>query len=71
MDNTSVKPDVPTYLKFTIGIDEAAEYYGIGEKKLRQIVYEHPDGEFYLEVGRRVLLKRQKFEEFLNQSTTL
>ncbi len=26
---------VPTYRKYTIGIDEVARYYGIGTKKLR------------------------------------
>ena len=39
---------VPTYRKYTIGIDEAARYYGIGTKKLRQIIADNPSGDFFL-----------------------
>lgn len=62
---------VPTYLKYTIGIEEAARYYEIGEKKLRDIISDHPDGNFFIEVGRRFLIKRKQFEEFLDTATTL
>ena len=53
---------VPTYRKYTIGIDEAARYYGIGTKKLRQIIADNPSGDFFLEIGRHVLIKRRQFE---------
>lgn len=62
---------IPIYLKYTITIDEAARYYGIGSKKLRQIVADHPMGDFYLEIGRRLLLKRRQFELFLDSASTL
>lgn len=62
---------VPTDRKYTIGIDEAARYYGIGSKKLRQIISDNPMGDFYLEIGRHVLIKRRKFEQYLDQASSL
>lgn len=62
---------VPTYRKYTIGIDEAARYYGIGTKKLRQIIADNPSGDFFLEIGRHVLLKRRQFEAYLDNASAL
>ena len=62
---------VPTYRKYTIGIDEAARYYGIGTKKLRQIIADNPIGDFFLEIGRHVLLKRRQFEAYLDNASAL
>ena len=62
---------VPTYRKYTIGIDEAARYYGIGTKKLRQIIADNPSGEFFLEIGRHVLIKRLQFESYLDNASAL
>ena len=62
---------VPTYLKYTIGIDEAAQYYGIGTKKLRQIIADNPGGDFFLEIGRHVLIKRRQFEAYLDSASAL
>ncbi len=39
--------EIPTYRKYTIGIDEAARYYGIGTKKLRQLIADNPCGDFF------------------------
>ena len=62
---------VPTYRKYTIGIDEAARYYGIGTKKLRQIIADNPSGDFFLEIGRHVLLKRRQFEAYVDNASAL
>lgn len=64
-------PDVPTDRKYTIGIEEAARYYGIGERKLRAIVADNPSADFYLEIGRKILLKRTQFERYLDTATAL
>lgn len=37
----------------------------------RQIVDIHPNGEFYLLVGNKVLFKKEKFEQFLAESTAI
>ena len=63
--------NVPTYRKYTIGIDEAAHYYGIGTKKLRQIIADNPSGDFFLGIGRHVLLKRRQFEAYLDNASAL
>ena len=62
---------VPPYRKYTIGIDEAARYYGIGTKKLRQIIADNPSGDFFLEIGRHVLIKRRQFEAYLDNASAL
>ena len=62
---------VPTYRKDTIGIDDAARYYGIGTKKLRQIIADNPSGDFFLEIGRHVLIKRRQFEAYLDNASAL
>jgi len=36
------KYDIPTWEKYALTIDEAAAYFHIGEKRLRQIVAENP-----------------------------
>ena len=36
------KNNVPIWEKYSLSIAEAAQYFGIGEKRLRQIVAENP-----------------------------
>ena len=65
--NTSI----PVWRRYTLTITEAAEYYHIGETKLRNIVENHRNADFAILNGNRVLIKRQKFEEFLEKATAL
>ena len=51
--------------KFCLTIDEAAEYFNIGEKKLRKIVADYIDSGFVIQNGVKVLIKRKRFEDFL------
>lgn len=57
--------------KFCLTIDEAAEYFNIGEKKLRKIVADHLDSDFVIQNGVKVLIKRKRFEGFLEDLTAL
>ena len=57
--------------KFCLTIDEAAEYFNIGEKKLRKIVADHLDSDFVIQNGVKVLIKRKRFEDFLEDLTAL
>lgn len=66
-----ISPRVITNLGYTIGINEAACYYGIGTKKLRQIIADNPSGDFFLEIGRHVLIKRRQFEAYLDNASAL
>lgn len=62
---------VPTWERYTLTVTEAADYYHIGETKLRRLAEEHPEADFIILNGNRLLFKRQKFELFLDKATTL
>lgn len=54
-----------------LSITEAAIYFGIGEKRLRQIINENYATSFVLEVGTHMRIKRRLFEEFLDNTTSI
>ena len=58
------KKEVPIWEKANLTIDEAAAYFGIGTNKLRDIT-SNPDWEFVIWVGTKRLIKRKKFEKYL------
>lgn len=57
--------------KYLLPIEEAAQYFAIGEKKLRKIVTENIDSGFVIQNGVKYLIKRQQFETFLNKVTAI
>lgn len=59
------KVEVPVWERFTITIEEAAQYFGIGTSKLRELSNED-NCSFVLWVGSKRLIKRQKLEEYLS-----
>lgn len=62
---------VPIKDKFCLTIDEASEYFGIGEKKLRKIVAENLNSDFVIQNGVKYLIKRKRFESFLNEISAI
>lgn len=62
---------IPVWKRYALTIAEAAEYYHIGENKLRMIADEHPDADFIIMNGNRILIKQQKFEEYLDRATVV
>ena len=64
---------VPIWEKYMLTVDEAVQYFGIGEKKVRMLISENTDTDycFTVQVGNISLINRHKFEEFLNQTTSL
>ncbi len=62
---------IPVWKRYALTITEAAEYYHIGENKLRMIAEEHPEADFIIMNGNRILIKRQKFEEYLDRATVV
>lgn len=62
---------VSIWKKYSLNIKEAAEYYGIGEKRIRQIASENPNADFVLEVGSHIRIKRELFEKYLDESTVV
>ena len=60
------KLELPWWQKYTLSLEEASEYFGIGYKKLRLFCKEHADEEFILWNGNRALIKRTLFEKYLD-----
>lgn len=56
--------------KYLLTIKEAAEYFNIGIKKMRRLA-EDNIGRFAVYSGNRYLIIRPKFEQFLNNSSTV
>lgn len=50
--------------KLNLTFEEAAEYSNIGINKLRELVNQ-PRCSFVIYIGRKRLIKRRKFEEFI------
>lgn len=62
---------VPSSEKYMLTIREAAEYFHLGEKALRELVVGKAGAEFLLEHGNRVLIKRKLFEEYLDKASVI
>ena len=62
---------LPWWQKYTLTLEEAAEYFGISYKKLRGFCKEHADEDFILWNGNRALLKRERFERYLDDCVTV
>ena len=63
--------NVPLWQKYTLTITEASEYFNIGEKKIRQIIQANDTADFILNNGVKVLIKRIKFEQFIDSVSSL
>lgn len=67
----SNETEMPLYQKYTLTIKEASIYFNIGEKKLRKIVQENDTADFVLNNGVKVLIKRIKFEQFIDSTSSI
>jgi len=63
--------EIPYWEKYMLTLREAAEYFHIGEKKMRQIVDDNLDANFLLESGNRIMIKRKLFEEYLDRASVI
>ena len=62
---------IPIWEKFTLTINEASEYFNIGEKKMRYLANKYNNYGFVLQIGNKVLIKRKKFEDFINETNSV
>ena len=65
------KNNIQPQNKYLLPIEEAAQYFGIGEKKLRKIITEILYSGLVIQNGVKYLIKRQQFEAFLNNVTSI
>ncbi|MBO5486783.1 MAG: excisionase family DNA-binding protein [Eubacterium sp.] len=63
--------EISIWQQYTLSIEEAAVYFRIGEKKLRQLVSENENASFVLMNGNRVQIKRQLFEQYIDAATAV
>lgn len=61
---------VPIHEKLALTIREAAEYSNIGINKIDKML-RTPNCPFVLFVGKKKLVKRKKFEEFIGSRLTI
>ena len=60
------KEKVPIYEKYALTIAEAADYFNIGETRLRKIISENQNAEYILMNNTKTLIKRRAFEKMLD-----
>lgn len=65
------KSAVPLWHKYLLTVQEASEYFNIGEKKIRQLIQENNTAPYLLTNGAKVLIKRSLFEQFLNEVSSI
>lgn len=53
--------------KILLNIKEASDLFGIGQRRLREIVHEDFGNKYHLMLGRTIKIKRKQFEEFIEQ----
>ena len=62
MDNINV----PIWEKYTLTVEEAAQYFRIGENKLRKLAEENLNSGWVIMNGNRIQIKRKKFEKLID-----
>lgn len=64
--------EIPFWERYILTIEEASEYFRIGENKLRKLVNENKSGlDFVIWNGNRALIKRKMFERFLDNQNAI
>ena len=58
--------EIPVWKQYTMTVEEAAQYFRIGENKLRRIISENKDADFLLWNGNRPQIKRVMFERYID-----
>lgn len=58
--------NIPVWEKYMLTVREAAAYFGIGEHKLREMLDSDMARKYSAWNGKRQLIKRKQFEEFLD-----
>lgn len=64
------KNTIPIYEKYALTIEEAAAYSSIGQNKISELLKD-PRCTFVLWVGRKKLVKRKAFEDFISKQVEI
>lgn len=70
MSNTNTVNKVPIWEKLNLTVEEASEYSNIGVNKIREISNDD-NCPFVLWIGNKRLIKRRKFDEYLDKAFSI
>lgn len=62
---------IPIWERYTLTIEEASNYFGIGENKLRRLVEQNKNANWLLMNGNRIQIKRKQFEKTIDKIDTI
>ena len=65
------KNEVLLWKKYALTLSEAAQSFGIGERKLQQIADDNRDTGIVIYNGVKLLFKRERFSEWLNEVNSI
>ncbi len=71
MLNDKKNKSVPIWQKFLLSVSEASEYFNIGDKKLRNLISNNQGAEWLFYNGERLMIKRIKFEQFIDETPSI
>ena len=71
MLNEKKNKSVPLWEKFLLSVSEASEYFNIGDKQLRNLISNSQGAEWLFYNGERIMIKREKFENFINETPSI
>lgn len=63
--------DISVCNKYALTVEEASQYFSIGEKKLRKMIQDEKNAEWLFFNGVKALIKRKKFEAYLDAISTI
>ena len=63
--------EVPLWHRYALTLTEADAFFGIGERKLQQIAEENKDSGIVNYNGVKLLYKREKLSEWLDETNTI
>ena len=70
--NDIKKVKIPISEKYVLTKEEAMAYFNIGEKKMRKLIQDHiGDNTFVVNNGRKYLVIRSRFEDFINNTSSI
>lgn len=58
--------EIAYWEKYTLSVEEAAQYFRIGENKLRKMIQENKGAQWILWNGNRPQIKRKYFEKLID-----
>ena len=62
---------IPLSERYCLTINEAAAYFGVGQKRMRKLVIDNVGTDAVIQNGVKYLVKRQKFEEIFSKLTSV